>query len=134
MAQLEFDVTTALAPDAAWRAWSTDLGMAEWFWPQWPDTDYRFNPESEKHYRIASQSAGVGIGGDFTKVEKGRRLEFTWRWEDGQSVGDPQLVTVTLSPEGKGTRCVVTHECGSDDEAGLRQGWTDVLKRFSELS
>lgn len=134
MTHLEFDVVTALDPAAAWRAWSTELGMAEWFWPQWPDTDYRFDPSRDKQWRIASESVGVGVSGDVTKVKEPQELDFTWRWEDGDSVGDPEKVTVRLAPEGKGTRCKVTHECAEADADGLRQGWDDCLERFAALS
>lgn len=133
MEHIEITQDLALAPDAAWRVWSTDQGLAEWFWPQIPDTDYRFNPGQEKHWRIASEGAQIGASGEFTKVEKPTRLELTWQWETPTFHGDAEPVTVTLTPQGTGTRCVLTHACPAADRANIEQGWRDCLGRLGAL-
>ena len=29
--------------DAVWLAWTTEPGLARWWWSSWPDTRYRVN-------------------------------------------------------------------------------------------
>ena len=69
--------------------------------------------------------------GEYTVVERPRRLAFTWEWEEaGSKVGDT-LVTVEFKPvEPRRTEVIITHERFVSEERmrGHEQGWTQLLR------
>ena len=75
---------------------------------------------------------GHTAAGEFIEVDPGRRVVFTWGWEDG---GDPlpggSAVTVTLTPVDGGTEVRLVHEGLTDDQAARHaEGWNHFLERL----
>lgn len=116
----------------AFAAWSTDR-LPGWWWPQHPDTDYRFDPARERHWEISSASRPATVAGSFTGVEPGRRLGFTWTWSDEVSHGEESTVEVTFAPSEAGSRVTLAHTCAADDVAAFRREWEEILDRLVGL-
>ncbi len=121
-------------PEQLWLAWTTEPGLAAWWWHTWPDTRYRVNARVGGEYRIEAADHGFGVRGTFEVVEAPSRLVFSWVWyelADGVASEEPDdQVQVVFTPHPNGTLLQLTHTGpGTDDEAAenYRQGWTFVL-------
>lgn len=121
-------------PEQLWLAWTTEPGLATWWWHTWPDTRYRVNARVGGEYRIEAADHGFGVPGTFQAVEAPSRLVFSWVWyelADGVASEEPDdQVQVVFTPHPNGTLQQLTHTGPwTDDEAAenYRQGWTFVL-------
>lgn len=83
-------------------------------------------------YRVRVPQGHYAVG-EFVEVEPPSRVVFTWGWE-----GDPEVppgsstVTVTLTPDGEGTRVRLVHS-GLPDPASMAlhtEGWDRYLDRL----
>jgi uncharacterized protein YndB with AHSA1/START domain len=127
----ELTVVRSLAapPERVWRALTRADELAAWFWPQAWDAAVTVDLRVGGRYRVASAPVGMAFGGEYVAVEPVQRLVQTWQW-DGDD--DETLVTITLTPEGSGTRLEIVHERFATDEdaASHLQGWNDCLDRL----
>lgn len=121
-------------PEQLWLSWTTEPGLATWWWHTWPDTRYRVNARVGGEYRIEAADHGFGVRGTFEAVEAPSRLVFSWVWyelADGVASEEPDdQVQVVFTPHPNGTLQQLTHTGPwTDDEAAenYRQGWTFVL-------
>lgn len=121
-------------PEQLWLAWTTEPGLATWWWHTWPDTRYRVHARVGGEYRIEAADHGFGVRGTFEVVEAPSRLVFSWVWyelADGVASEEPDdQVQVVFTPHPTGTLQQLTHTGPwTDDEAAenYRQGWTFVL-------
>lgn len=121
-------------PEQLWLSWTTEPGLATWWWHTWPDTRYRVNAWVGGEYRIEAADHGFGVRGTFEVVEAPSRLVFSWVWyelADGVASEEPDdQVQVVFTPHPTGTLQQLTHTGPwTDDEAAenYRQGWTFVL-------
>lgn len=121
-------------PEQLWLAWTTEPGLATWWWHTWPDTRYRVNAWVGGEYRIEAADHGFGVRGTFEVVEAPSRLVFSWVWyelADGVASEEPDdQVQVVFTPHPNGTLQQLTHTGPwTDDEAAenCRQGRTFVL-------
>jgi uncharacterized protein YndB with AHSA1/START domain len=117
---------------SVYAAWTEVDLLARWWWPMLPDTEYVVDARVGGLYRMASNTAGFGVHGQFTTVDPARRLVMTWCWEDGADRGPIEIVTVDFVTndvaDPPGTTVTVTHPCSDIDN--LEQGWTHVLDRL----
>ncbi|UFU01947.1 SRPBCC domain-containing protein [Ruania suaedae] len=121
-------------PEQAFAAWVEPAQMAQWWWPQWPDTEYELDARPGGEYRIVSAAAGVGVTGRFTVVDPPLRLAMTWLWiSDDEAPGEGATDTVEVSfvPTEGGTVVTVLHTSTTHvADGGAEQGWNDVLDRL----
>lgn len=120
--------------DAVWLAWTTEPGLATWWWNTWPDTRYRVDAVIGGEYRIEAAEHGMGVRGVYRVLDRPHRLAFTWIWYDlADGVASEELpdeVQVTFTPTAGGTLVALTHTgpwTGADAAENYRQGWTFVL-------
>ncbi len=77
---------------------------------------------------------GASASGTYVEVDPGRRLVFTFGWEDGGGEPPPgaSTVTVTLEPEQGGTRVRLTHEgLTEEQEEAHSHGWEHFMERLA---
>lgn len=120
-------------PEQAFDAWIDAEQLAQWWWPQWPDTTYELDAHNGGAYKIRSEKMGIGVTGTFIEVDRPRTLAMTWIWDgdDGQPVDVVDKVVVTFEPVDDGTKVTVRHESTEHlSEGGAEQGWNDVLDRL----
>jgi len=76
---------------------------------------------------------GHTAAGSVTEIEPGRRLVFSWGWEESEDLGPgASTVTITLEPEADGTRVRLVHDgLTADQAAGHGEGWQHYLDRLA---
>ena len=126
-----------VGPERAFEAWVDPAELAQWWWPQWPDTTYELDPREGGEYRIYSAAVGMGITGTFTTVAKPATLGMTWIWisddTPAEVEGAPVVdqVEVTFTPNEQGTDVTVRHTSTEHvAEGGAEQGWNDCMDRL----
>lgn len=70
--------------------------------------------------------------GSFTEIEPGKRLVFTWGWEQSaEMAASDSVVSLTLEPVDGGTSVRLTHAgLGEQQEAAHAEGWNHYLDRL----
>ena len=137
MSTITISRTVAATPDRVFDAWTDVAQLARWWWPQLASTTYDVDARAGGTYRIHSPAIGITAWGEYTDVDRPRRLAFTWNWEgegetDVGSVVDD--VVVTFEPAGEGTLVTVAHtSVVHRDDGGAEQGWNDVMDRLATL-
>jgi uncharacterized protein YndB with AHSA1/START domain len=125
-----------VAADAAavYAAWTSADGLATWWWPHLADTVYEVDARVGGAYRIWSEAAGIGVRGEFLRLDEPREIGMTWEWLNDQGTPVPEQVWVRLSAVDGGTLVKVTHELHEsvDSDVDQRQGWESVLGRLAE--
>lgn len=125
--------------DRAFRAWTDPEELAQWWWPQWPDTTYEIDAREGGEVRIYAPSVQLGVAGTFTDYDPPRRFLMTWVWvsdgtapqSDAEAVID--TVEVTFDPVDDGTEVTVRHTSTEHEpDGGAEQGWNDVLDRLPD--
>src|SRR5690349_4023816 len=136
MRPIRVEQVVAAAPPRVWAAWTTAGGLAAWWWPHLPDTQYAVDARPGGGYEIRSRGAGIGVRGRFERVDEPHELAFSWVWLTGTEEEPEDRVTVELTDLGQNTtRVVVTHEMHSTDSGdSYRQGWADVLARLGGVA
>ena len=92
----EFDAPLALV----WRIWEDPDHMIRWWGPEGftcTSLDVDFRPGGA--WRIAMVSDAYGesrSGGRFREIEKGKRIVFTFAWDESSGEGNETTITVTF--------------------------------------
>ncbi len=137
MSTITITRTVAATPDRVFDAWTDVAQLARWWWPQLAGTTYDVDARAGGRYRIHSPAIGITAWGEYTDVDRPRRLAFTWNWEgegetDVGSVVDD--VVVTFEPAGEATLVTVEHtSLVHVEDGGAEQGWNDVMDRLVGL-
>ncbi|QDP96380.1 SRPBCC domain-containing protein [Microlunatus elymi] len=126
---LQLEHEFAASPDRIWRAWTTEDGLAAWWWPTWSPTisiDLRVGGG----YRIEAADPKIIVEGRYVIIEPVSHLRMTWIWTDPDGAGPEEEVDVTFAPEGVGTLIRLQHTgpwTSAEPADNYRQGWTSVL-------
>lgn len=128
--RLQVERTVKSSPERVFKAWTEPDEMRHWFAPD-PDMEVEAQVDLRKggNYRVAM--GPYVVQGEYLEVVPARRLVFSWQWL-GESPSNDMLVTVEFTPNGDGTRIVITHEKLANEEARAshEQGWTAILERL----
>jgi uncharacterized protein (TIGR03086 family) len=112
-----------------------------------PDATFALITEPERLRRWMAVAARVELrpGGDYrwtvtpghtaagtiVDVEPGKRVVFSWGWEDGDPAPGGSTVTVTLTPVDAGTEVRLVHDGLNEDQAAHHAvGWNHFLGRL----
>lgn len=91
-----------------WRLWEERQHMIRCWGPEGftaTDLDVAFRPGGKwKIGMISDAYPKKWSYGEYRKIEKESRIEFTFTWEDGSGPTTQTMVTVELIPEAGGTR------------------------------
>ena len=120
--------------DSVWRAWTTEAGLATWWWAGWNDTTYDVDLRVGGTYRISAPSVGISVSGEFIDVSPPHHLHMTWIWEDDDGTGQTEHVTVNLDEHESRTNVKVHHSgpwTTTEPASNYRQGWNHVLDALS---
>lgn len=124
-------------PAEVCAAWLDADRLAQWWWPQWPDTTYEIDPREGGRYRFHSDAADFGVHGTILRIgpQEAPEIWMTWNWEIGpEPEGPEELVRVRFEEtEGLGTNVVMEHHLAreGEDPSNPTQGWTDVMGRLA---
>lgn len=113
-----FDAWTSVEVLKRW--WHAAQG---WETPS-AEVDLRVGGTVRVMMRNPADGAEYGGGGQYSVIDRPRRLVFSWTWDDAPTAS-PQLIEVDFIPAGDRTTVVLTNR-GLPDDAGddYRDGWT----------
>lgn len=132
MGEISLHVTVNASRAFVWHDFVDMMAFAEWWWP-FADTTYAADVRVGGTYRFASDSAGIGVHGQYHAVTEAEELSFTWQWEDDEPQAQSPIssVQITLDDAAEGVTTVnVVHQAGDDELDNLRQGWEHCLQRL----
>jgi glutathione S-transferase len=122
--------------DRVFDAWTDEARLAAWWWPHLAGTTYDVDARSDGRYRIVSPVIGATVSGEYSEVDRPRRLAFTWNWQDDEEPESlvEDSVVVTFEPHDDETIVTVAHTSAAHaPDGGTEQGWSDVLDRLVRL-
>ena len=129
---LELDRHYPAPPERLWQAWTTEQGLAGWWWAGW-QVDYAVDLRVGGSYRIDATEQGIGVHGEYLVIDEPRRLEFSWIWvSDGVDEATERVVVEFVATD-DGTTVIVRHGGGwttAEPVERYRQGWDHVLDRL----
>lgn len=124
----------AVAPEKVWRAWIDAAALRIWFGQaDAPGWQAEMDVRAGGRYRLVMQDPEGGYyeaRGVYREVEEGRRLVFTWSWQQGPAAIEA-LVTVRLKPVAGGTELDFTLDPVADPRE--RDAWRADFKRLAVL-
>ena len=112
-----------------------------------PDATFELVTQPERLRRWMAVAARVELrpGGDYrwtvapghtaagtiVEIEPGKRVVYTWGWEDGDPAPGGSTVTVTLTPVDGGTEVRLVHDGLTDEQAAYHaEGWNHYMDRL----
>lgn len=119
-------------PILVFRAWSSKDHLLRWWGPK------DFTATSEKlefraggayrHHIHGPDGKSYGMSGVYREIVEPEKIVFTFAWD-----GEPEtLITVTIRPEGFGTKLTFRHEPFATPQArdSHESGWGECLDRL----
>ena len=122
-----------------WQVWTQPEHLAHWFFPNDVEIlESDFEPLAKPTWRTVMRGLESGnlfpVRGDFVEVSAPTRLVFTHGWEDENgAVPVMTRVTVTLAPDGDGTKLIFLQEglSSAASREGHLDGWSQVLDNLA---
>lgn len=127
---LEFTREIAAAPAEAYRAWTRSMALREWLC----DSAIADARPGGRFY--LGWNSGFWAAGEFTALELGRRVMFTWF---GKGEPGPTQVDVTILPAGDGATLTLVHSglgVGPEWDAMRGEaiaGWQESLENLASV-
>ncbi len=110
--------------------------LNQWWWPMFTDATYQLDPQPGGSYRFQTIGGGFSVTGEYTVVEPGHRLEFTWQWRNLVDQvwlldGGVDTIEVDFTADGPDRTLVrVRHHTTPEAVGDYTAGWRDVLSRL----
>lgn len=124
-------------PSRVYDAWTRPDVLMRWFGPDnttviRAETDVRVGGRFNIVFQ-GDDGETHDVSGTYREVMPNERLVFTWTW-----ISTPEresLVTVVLTPDGGGTRLVLTHEAFINETVrdNHQSGWSQGLDKLEAL-
>lgn len=123
----------AASPERVFEAWTNPQQIAKWFHPE--ENVYcheaQTDPQLGGKFRITltTTNGPISAFGEYTVFDLPNQLQMTWQWtHEGPEVFISRL-NLDMTPNGKGTDFVMTHDRFVDEEArdNHQHGWTGCL-------
>ena len=124
----------AVAPMEVWNAWIHAAALRIWFGQaDAPGWQAEMDVREGGRYRLVMQDSKGGYyeaHGVYREVVHGRRLVFTWTWQQGAQATEA-LITVQMTPVPEGTELDFTLDPVADPRE--RDAWRADFKRLGLL-
>jgi uncharacterized protein YndB with AHSA1/START domain len=126
--------------DRVYAAWTDPAQMKQWFGPESVQTgdlvaDARVGGEFRWDL-VNSEGEEMTIHGEFRELQPGKKVVFTWQWDDDEVWENHiSVVTVELSDRDGGTELRLIHEKLPSKESRDRhnEGWNSVLDKLEKF-
>jgi uncharacterized protein YndB with AHSA1/START domain len=126
-----FDAPVALV----WRLWENREHMFRWWGPEGftcTSLDLDFRPGGAWRVSMVSDAYGKSwSSGKFREIQKGKRIVFTFAWEEGSGETNETVVTVTFE-ERDGKTVQTSHQAPFTSVAsrdGHVAGWNSLFNK-----
>jgi uncharacterized protein YndB with AHSA1/START domain len=105
--QVEQDEYIEAVPERVWQVMASEDGIKQWLGP----SVYEAREGAAVRFDVNHEGRQYVMSGEVTRCDPPRELAFTWREQEVGQTGwpVPTLVTLTLTPEGSGTRVRLVH-------------------------
>jgi uncharacterized protein YndB with AHSA1/START domain len=129
---LRLERTFQAPAEAVFDAWTSEEVMRRWWHADhgWETTvaevDLRIGGAVRVVMRDPDNDVEYGGGGQYTEIDRPRRLAFTWLWDNSST---SQLIEIEFEEQGGATLVRLTNS-GLWDEESVRsheEGWTGAL-------
>ena len=129
------------APRArVYQAWTDPAQLREWFGPKNVKTrelvvDSRVGGKFRWDL-INSEGEKMTMRGKFRELQSGKRVVFTWKWEDDEDWENHlSVVTVELCDRDGGTELRLVHEQLPNEQSrdGHNGGWNSALDKLEKF-
>ena len=126
--------------DRVYAAWTDPKQLLQWFGPETVQTkqiiaDVRIGGEFRWDV-VNRDGENMTVHGQYREVEPGRRIVFTWQWDDDENwEKHVSVVTVELSDANGGTEVRLTHDQLPNEKSrdNHEQGWNSVLNKLENF-
>ena len=123
-----------------YAAWTDPTQLKQWFGPENVQTneliaDARVGGEFRWDL-TNSEGEEMTMRGEFRELLPGRKIVFTWQWEDDEDwENHVSVVTVELDDADGGTELRLTHEKLPNEESrdGHTRGWNSALDKLEKF-
>ena len=127
---IAFELDLRHSPEKVWRALTDPVLLAEWLLPV---VELELEPGAAFTFKAPPQPGWDGIvNGRFLEIEAQRKLSYTWRVGDMDTV-----VTFALTPTASGTRLSLVQSGFRPDQkqnfGGARYGWRMMGGKLVDL-
>lgn len=123
--------------DRVYAAWTDPTQLQQWFGPEGVRTrSFAADSCVGGKYRwqlVNQEEQEMTVHGEYRELQPGRKIVFTWQWEDDEAWKEQSsVVTVELSDCEGGTLVRLSHEQLPSEASRDRhnQGWTSVLDKL----
>jgi uncharacterized protein YndB with AHSA1/START domain len=129
-------------PGRVFDAWTDPEVLRRWWAaaPDWETSGADVDLRPGGRYRLSMRDTDTGaehtVRGEYRRIERPDRLEYTWRWDaepDMPVTADETLVVVEFRADGDGTEVVLTHS-GFPDQHQVEKhagGWTGCMDNLA---
>ena len=126
--------------DRVYAAWTDPAQLKQWFGPENVQTrdlvaDARVGGEFRWDL-VDSEGEKMAMRGEFRELQPGKKVVFTWRWEDDEVWENHiSVVTVELSDRDGGTELRLIHEQLPSEQSrdGHNGGWNSALDKLEKF-
>ena len=126
--------------DRVYAAWTGPAQLKQWFGPENVQThDFIAEVRVGGKFRwdlTSSEGERMAVGGEYHELRPGRKIVFTWQWEDDESwEHHDSVVTVELDDIDDGTQLRLIHEKLPNEESrdGHSRGWNSALDKLEKF-
>ena len=126
--------------DRVYAAWTDPAQLKQWFGPENVQTrdliaDLRVGGKFRWDLTTA-EGEKMTCRGEYREPQPGRKIVFTWQWEDDETrENHPSVVTVELADADGGTELRLRHEQlpNEDSRDGHTRGWESALDKLAKF-
>lgn len=126
--------------ERVYAAWTDPAQLKEWFAPEGVRTRALVaDPRVGGTFRwdlTTPDGEEMTARGDYRELEPGRKIVFTWKWDDDEAwEGHTSIVTVELSDQEGGTELRFRHERLPSEASRDRhnEGWSSLLDALEKF-
>ena len=137
---LEIKRQIEAACDRVYAAWTDPVQLKQWFGPENVQThDFIADVRVGGKFRwdlTSSEGERMAVGGEYRELRPGRKIVFTWQWEDDEDwENNVSVVTVELTDRDDGTELRLTHERLPNEASrdGHTTGWNSALDKLAKF-
>jgi uncharacterized protein YndB with AHSA1/START domain len=118
------------------RIWEDRDHMQHWLGPKdftCTELDMDFRPGGKWRGKIVAEAYGEsGMSGEYRKIEKNRKIVYTFAWDEDSGPGIETLVTVTFEDDGRGRTIQRFHQtpfASAESRDSHVSGWNECFDR-----
>lgn len=134
---LEIERILKAPRDRVYAAWTNPDELRQWFGPDKVRTrtltaDARVGGTFRLEM-VTPEGENWAVSGEYRELQPGRKIVFTWQWEDDEDWAETMsVVTIELSDCAGGTALRLKHESLPSDQSRERhtEGWTKLVDKL----